>query len=53
MQLIRTAKPPIGEPRFMGVTGAAGVVARSGSDRACSTIEGAPDVLPTLIREAG
>jgi hypothetical protein len=51
MQLTRTAKPPIGDPRFMGVAGPAGVVARSGSDRACSAVEGAPDVLPTLIRE--
>jgi hypothetical protein len=51
MQLTRAAKPPIGDPRFMGVAGPAGVVARSGSDRACSAVEGAPDVLPTLIRE--
>ncbi len=53
MQLTRTAKPPIGDPSFMGAACNGGVVARSGSDRACSAVEGAPDVLPVLIRDAG
>ena len=51
MQLTRTAKPPIGDSRFMGVAGPARAATGAGSDRACSAVEGAPDVLPILIRE--
>lgn len=51
MQLTRTAKPPIGDATFMGVPGPAIAATGAGSDRACNAVEGAPDVLPILIRE--
>ena len=51
MQLIRTAKPSVGDPRFMGVAGTARAATGAGSDRACSAVEGVPDVLPILTRE--
>ena len=51
MQLTRTAKPPVGDPRFMGVAGPARAATGAGSDRACSAVEGAPDVLPILTWE--
>jgi hypothetical protein len=51
MQLTRTAEPPIGDSRFTGLTGPARAATGAGSDRACSAVEGAPDVLPIPIRE--
>ena len=37
--------------RFMGVASPARAATAAGSDRACSAVEGGPDVLPILIRE--
>ena len=51
MQLTRTAKPPIGDSRFMGVAGPARAATGADSDQACRAVKGAPDVLPILIRE--
>ena len=53
MQMTRTAKPLIKDPRLMGVARPGGVAARAGSDRACSAVEGAPDVPSVLIRGCG